>query len=128
LRRDPADGPSKTTGRRTGSNHTSTTSWFNDGHAYGFDGGILACINLQDGKRKWKGGRYGHGQLLLLADQQVLLVLLEEGELALVAAAPGQFTEMARFRAMEGKNWNHPMLVRGMLLVRNGQEMVAFRL
>jgi outer membrane protein assembly factor BamB len=99
-----------------------------DGHAYGFDGGILACINLQDGKRKWKGGRYGHGQLLLLADQQVLLVLSEEGELALVAGAPGQFTEMARFRAMEGKTWNHPMLVRGMLLVRNGQEMVAFRL
>jgi outer membrane protein assembly factor BamB len=99
-----------------------------DGHVFGFDGGILACIDLHDGKRKWKGGRYGHGQLLLLTDQDLLLVLSEEGELALVAAVPGQFTEIARFPAMEGKTWNHPVLAADILLVRNGQEMVALRL
>ncbi len=107
--------------------------WFNDlvvhdGHAFGFDGGILACIDLQDGKRKWKGGRYGHGQLLLLSDQHLLLVVSEEGELALVAAASGQFTEIARFPAMDDKTWNHPVLAGDILLVRNGREMVAFRL
>jgi len=107
--------------------------YFNDfvvheGHAFGFDGGILACIDLAEGKRKWKGGRYGHGQVILLPDQDLLLVLSEKGELALVAATPNQFEEFALFSAIEGKTWNHPVLVGDILLIRNGQEMVAFRL
>jgi outer membrane protein assembly factor BamB len=103
-------------------------SVIHDGYVYGFNGGILACVDLKDGKRMWKGGRYGAGQLVLLRDQSLLLVLSEEGELALVKAAPGQFTELARFPAMEGKTWNHPVLAGDRLLVRNGNEMVAFRL
>jgi outer membrane protein assembly factor BamB len=99
-----------------------------DGHAFGFDGNRLACIELEDGKRSWKGGRYGHGQLLLLPEQDLLLVVSEQGELALVAAVPNEFTELARFPAIEGKTWNHPVRVRDLLLVRNSQEMVAFRL
>jgi len=45
-----------------------------------------------------------------------------------ISATPDQFTELARFPAVEGKTWNHPVLVGDLLLVRNDQEMVAFRL
>lgn len=99
-----------------------------NGYAFGFDGNILACIEIEGGKRQWKGGRYGSGQVVLLSDQNVLLVVSEKGELALVAAAPDEFTELARIPAVEGKTWNHPVLVGDVLLIRNGQEMVAFRL
>ncbi|HYH86838.1 MAG TPA: PQQ-binding-like beta-propeller repeat protein [Pyrinomonadaceae bacterium] len=99
-----------------------------EGHAYGFDGITLACIDLKDGGRKWAGGSYGSGQLVLLPDQGVLLVVSEQGSLALVGAAPDRFTELARFPAIEGKTWNHPVLAGDVLLVRNGEQMVAFRL
>jgi outer membrane protein assembly factor BamB len=107
--------------------------YFNDfvihkGYVFGFDGRILSCIDLNDGQRKWKGGRYGNGQLVLLPDQDLLLVLSEEGELVLVKATPDQFTEIAKLPAIEGKTWNHPVLVGDTLLVRNSEEMAAFRL
>ena len=107
-------------------------SFFNDivvhkSHAYGFVGPSLACMDLKEGKRRWRGGRYG-GQIILLAEQDLLLVLTEKGEIALVEAVPEQLTELARFPAIKGKTWNHPVLVGDILVVRNNQEMVAFRL
>jgi outer membrane protein assembly factor BamB len=107
--------------------------YFNDfvvhkGYIYGFHTRSLACIDVKDGKRKWKGGRYGNGQLVLLADQDLLIIISEKGKVAIVKADPDMFKELGNFQAIEGKTWNHPVLVKDLLLVRNDKEMAVYRL
>jgi len=99
-----------------------------DGHAYGFDGAFFCCIDLTSGKRVWKGNRYGRGQALLLADQKLILVIGEYGDLMLVAATPDKASELARMHALDGKTWNHMAVVAGRLFLRNGEEMACFQL
>src|SRR6202453_3207590 len=91
------------------------------GYAYSNDGGLLTCIDLKTGERKWKGGRYGEGQILLLENSGMLLILSEKGKVALVAAEPAAYREVASFQALEGKAWNHPVVVGDRLYVRNSQ-------
>ena len=97
-----------------------------EGSVYGLDEGVLSCVDLATGERRWKGGRYGHGQLLY-ADGR-LIVLAEDGRLALVDASPEAYNEISTFQALKGKTWNHHALAGGRLLVRNGKEMACYDL
>ncbi len=105
-------------------------SGFNDyvaheGFLYGFDPNILACVDLGTGERTWKGGRYGNGQVLLLPDADQLLVMAEDGDVLLLRANPDRLEELARFEALDGKTWNHPVLVGDRLYVRNAEQAAA---
>ena len=98
-----------------------------EGHAYGLDDGILACLDLSTGKQRWKGGRYRHGQLLRVGD--LLLILAEDpGDLVLVRANPRRHEELARIPALATMTWNTPALSGRRLLVRNNREAVCFEL
>ena len=102
------------------------SSVLHEGYVYGLDEGILSCVDVKTGERKWKGGRYGYGQVLLASGH--LIVSSDTGELALVKATPQQFTEVARFAAISGKTWNYPAIAGGRLLVRNANEMAAYNI
>jgi outer membrane protein assembly factor BamB len=96
------------------------------GYVYGLDEGILTCIDQEKGERKWIGRRYGHGQLLLSGD--LLVIMAETGELALVEASPAGFHELGRIPVFEEKTWNCPALAGGKAYLRNDQEMACFDL
>jgi outer membrane protein assembly factor BamB len=107
--------------------------YFNDfvvhkGHIYGFDNGLLTCVALEDGKSCWRQRGYDNGQVLLLPDQDLLLVLTERGVAALVEAKPDKHTQLGRFQALEGKTWNHPVVAHGKLFVRNGEFAACYDL
>jgi outer membrane protein assembly factor BamB len=103
-----------------------SSSVLHAGYIYGLDESILACIDAGTGELKWKGGRYGYGQIALASGH--IIVLTEDGDLALVRATPEKHVELARFPALDGKTWNHPAFSNGLLLVRNLKEMAAFDL
>jgi outer membrane protein assembly factor BamB len=99
-----------------------------EGHAYGFDVNIFCCVDLASGKRCWKEGRYGRGQVILLADQGLLVVISETGEAVLLSADPERQHELGRFQALEGKTWNHPVIAHGRLFARNAEEIACYDL
>lgn len=103
-----------------------TSSVLHNGFVYGLDESILACVDVATGDLKWKGGRYGYGQVALASDH--LVVVTEGGDLALVKATPERHQEIVRFPVFDGKTWSHPAFSGGYLLVRNINEMAAFDL
>jgi outer membrane protein assembly factor BamB len=103
-----------------------TSSVYHDGFIYGLDESILACLDARTGALRWKGGRYGDGQVLLASGH--LVVTTDEGDLVLVRATPDAHVEVARSRALDGRTWNHPAVAGGVLLVRNATGMAAFDL
>jgi outer membrane protein assembly factor BamB len=121
----------------SGNSFTASTVWENknmknkfnssvlhNGYIYGLDEQILVCLDVNTGERKWKDGRYGFGQVILAGNH--LIVTSEQGDVALVNASPDKYTEVARFKGLEGQTWNYPAIAGGKLLVRNSNEMAAF--
>jgi outer membrane protein assembly factor BamB len=100
-----------------------------DEHIYGLSNGYLECVELDSGRKTWRKNRrqeFGHGQILGVGD--LILVLSEEGELALIEANPQQFVELARIPVFTDKTWNNLCLYGNKLLLRNDREAVCLEL
>ena len=121
----------------SGNSLTASTVWENknmknkfnssvlhNGYVYGLDEGIMVCLDVNTGERKWKEGRFGYGQIVLTNGH--LIVTSDQGEVALLKATPEKYTEVARFPAVQGQTWNYPAIANGRLLVRNSTEMAAY--
>ena len=103
-----------------------TNAVVRDGFAYGLDEGTLSCIDISNGRKKWKRRRYGHGQVLLVDD--LLLVQSEDGQIALVEATPKRYNELARATVVDGQSWNYPAISGDKLLVRSQLEAACYEL
>jgi outer membrane protein assembly factor BamB len=97
---------------------------YRGGFIYGLDDGIMVCLDASNGEQKWKEGRYGHGQEILVED--LLLITAESGEVILLDPNPQQSRELTRFSALHGKTWNPPALAGQYLLVRNDKEAACY--
>jgi outer membrane protein assembly factor BamB len=102
------------------------SSVYYDGYVYGLDEGILTCVDVATGERKWKGGRYGYGQMILASGH--LVITTDTGDLVLVKATPDQLTEVARTTVLQGRTWNYPAMAGGRLLIRNQTEMACLNI
>ena len=103
-------------------NHFNSSVYY-QGMLYGFDNAILTCIDAQTGEVKWKARGYGKGTLLY-ADGH-LVVLSEDGKLALVEANPNEHVEVSSAQILSGRCWTAPSLANGRLYLRNLEEIVS---
>jgi outer membrane protein assembly factor BamB len=99
-----------------------------NGFLYGIDGSMFSCLDLKTGARAWKDGRYGKGQSLLLDSSDQILIAAEDGRVVLLQTDPTAQKELTSFQALQGKTWNHPVVVGDKLLVRNATEAACYAL
>ncbi len=103
-------------------NHFGTSVLVGD-YLYGFDNAILKCIEARTGKEQWKHRGYGKGALMY-ADGHLLL-MSDNGRLALAEATPDGFEEKAGAQVLDGRSWTMPTLANGRVFVRDMRKIVC---
>jgi len=103
-----------------------TSSVLIDGTLYGLDEDRLACVDVETGERRWKGERYGYGQIL--AAGRHVIILCGNGDVAFIEVSPEAPRELLRMEALRGKTWNQHAMADGRLLIRNAVEMACIDL
>ncbi|MFQ5730523.1 MAG: PQQ-binding-like beta-propeller repeat protein [Planctomycetaceae bacterium] len=110
---------------------------YKDGYVYGLDEGILSCVDFETGGLKWRmRTSFGYGQMLLAGDRLVI-ASEKDGRVSFVKTGPTRPTRITGFQALnrdrgvfdsKGVGWNHPVITRGRLLIRNDLEVACYDL
>ncbi len=96
-------------------------------HVYGFDEGVLKCIELKTGREVWADRSVGKGAVAY-ADGH-LYCRSENGPIALVEAMPEGYREKGRFDQPDRSRrqaWPHPVVFGGKLYIRDQDVLLCF--
>ena len=125
LKQDGKFVPKEVWSSRSMKNHFNSSVLVGD-HLYGFDNATLKCISIVTGEQKWVQRGFGKGSLI--AADGMLVVLGDQGLLALAEAVPDGYHERGRFSPLTGKTWTAPSLSGGRLYLRDQDELVSINL
>jgi outer membrane protein assembly factor BamB len=94
-----------------------------DGVLFGFDNALLAAIDVETGRRLWRERGFGKGSLVRAGRD--LVVLSEEGEMALLEPARDRARVVRRQAVLSGRTWTPPSVDDGRVYVRGPSELVC---
>jgi outer membrane protein assembly factor BamB len=87
----------------------------------------LTCLDLRTGKAVWRETGFLKGSLIRIDDR--LLVLGENGKLALIEANPKEYRELARARPLrDNRCWALPVVADGRLFLRDRRQVLCLNL
>ena len=111
------------------SNHMATGILWS-GAMFGIDGNSnvsrqcrLVCLDWATGKELWSERGFGCGSLTM-ADGK-LLVLSDDGELAVLRPSLEKLEVITRAQVIEGRCWTVPVLANGLIYIRNADGQVV---
>ncbi len=120
-----------------------TSAWFNvsfdsrmggavilDGYVYGAGDKSrpLKCIDWNTGDTTYTAPEISKGNIIF--SEGMLYCYTERGELALVKADPGKYELISKTKVEKGseQHWAHPMIHEGVLYLRHGNALIAYRI
>lgn len=103
-----------------------SSSFYSNGHIYGFNVAALQCVSLANGVRKWTKRGYGKGSLIMVNDK--MIILSDQGQLAIAEVSHDAYNEISSIQALDGRCWTAPSYHNGRIYVRNLTHMACFDL
>ncbi|MCF8362084.1 MAG: PQQ-binding-like beta-propeller repeat protein [Prolixibacteraceae bacterium] len=102
-----------------------------DGYVYasGDNSRKWQCVDFETGEEKWSTRELGGRGVVIAADGKLFLYG-DRGDLAMIKATPEAFKLLGQTRVEYGtaQHWSHPVINDGVLYLRHGDALVAYKI